>query len=110
MDKSKLGVMAFSVFCGALFLLCAYAGSAIISFDNAGYADYRALREEQSAGYTIKTMDGKVCVFDNTDGSELAPTGISLQNLREEDRRLLEKGIEAENREEVLQLLEDFKS
>lgn len=110
MIKSRLGLIVFSAFCGAFFILCAYFGAAIITFDNARIAEAYSVREQSRPGYTIKTSGGEVCVFDNSDGSELAETGISLQNLREEDRKLLENGIEAKNREEVLKLLEDFQS
>lgn len=63
---------------------------------------------EEAHRYLIRTVDGKVCIFQ---GEELIlETGVSAALLPRQDREALAQGIEVESREELTALLEDLGS
>jgi len=73
------------------------------------YADFQTRSER--AAYILRQRDGRIVVF--TAGKERSPertTDIEVEGLRHADRALLEKGIPAADRRELLLLLEDLGS
>lgn len=73
-------------------------------------ADFRranAARAER--GYVLGVQGGSVAVYAGNDPeTPLEVTDIELASLRESDRALIEAGLPAATREELLQLLEDL--
>ena len=73
---------------------------------------YDELRDRtEQASYVLRQRDGRIAVF--AVGQERKPeltTDIEVEGLRSADRALLEKGIPAADRREVLELLEDLGS
>ena len=68
------------------------------------------LREEEAA-FLLRSRDGRIAVYEG--GERRKPTlltDIEISQLRQADRALLEKGIPAEDREQMLMLLEDLGS
>ena len=69
-----------------------------------------AVSKADDEAYIIKERDGLVAVYSLPGGELAAETDISVSGLRAKDRALLAVGIEAENYNEVLLLLEDLGS
>ena len=61
-----------------------------------------------SAAYLLKEQGGYVAVFSAQPRRLLELTPIPVQSLRKADRRLLQEGITARSRTELLRLLEDL--
>lgn len=73
------------------------------------YARYSS--QEESAKYFLKNCDGFVAVYAGTKGrSPETVTAIEVASLRGADRAMLERGIPVADRQELLELLEDFGS
>lgn len=73
------------------------------------YARY-TLREE-SAQYFLKSCDGFVAVYRGIKGkTPESVTAIEISSLRAADRAMLARGIPVENKQELLELLEDLGS
>ena len=69
----------------------------------------RANAERAGRGYVLGEMGGSVAVYAGNDpDTPLEVTDIALASLRESDRALIEAGLPAATREELLQLLEDL--
>ena len=69
------------------------------------------LERSEEAAFTLRQRDGYVAVY--AGGRERVPelvTSIEVEGLRASDRALLEKGIPAADRREMLTLLEDLGS
>ena len=66
--------------------------------------------EAQSDGYLVKACDGFVGVYYSGEDYPAVITDISLDNLRQYDRELVVSGLEAENREQLMMILEDLGS
>ena len=72
-------------------------------------ADFRRANAARAAGYTLAASDGYVAVYAGQERkTPLRVTEIELATLRETDRALIEDGLHAASREEVLQILEDL--
>lgn len=72
-------------------------------------ADFRRANAARAAGYTLAASDGYVAVYAGEGRkTPLRVTEIELATLREADRALIEDGLHAASREEVLQILEDL--
>ncbi|MBQ7144169.1 MAG: hypothetical protein IJR65_03305 [Oscillospiraceae bacterium] len=72
-------------------------------------ATFRERPVTESGEYLLGAAEGRVAVYDLFDRREaLTVTDIELSTLRERDRELLEAGIPAESREELMALLEDL--
>lgn len=72
-------------------------------------ATFRERPVTESGEYLLSAAEGRVAVYDRFDRREaLEITDIELATLRERDRELLEAGIPAESREELMELLEDL--
>ena len=64
-----------------------------------------------SGSYVLRASEGNVAVYDRLDPRRpLAVTEIELDSLRSHDRALIEQGLPADSREELLTLLEDLGS
>ncbi len=75
-----------------------------------GFVPVSALTEDaELSGYVLRLEGGELGVYD-TGGRMVLSTGISAPELRQSDRKILEKGISAGSYEEILALLEDFNS
>lgn len=73
------------------------------------YARYSS--REESAKYFLKNCDGFVAVYSGAKGrTPETVTAIEVASLRGADRAMLERGIPVVDREELLELLEDFGS
>ena len=65
--------------------------------------------EARAAGYVLGEAQGCVAVYAGGDlKTPLQVTEIELASLRGADRALIERGLHAASREEVLQILEDL--
>ncbi len=62
------------------------------------------------AAYCLRDWQGYLAVFENGGQTPSAMTDIPTETLNLVDREKLRTGIEAESREELLSLLEDFSS
>lgn len=68
---------------------------------------YSETREE---GFLLKILDGEVAIY-SQDGYELyEKTGITEDNLTQEDKKALEKGYCVKNEKELYSILENFSS
>ena len=64
-----------------------------------------------AAEYFLKNCDGFVAVYRSTKGrAPESVTAIEIAGLRAADRAMLERGIPVSDRQELLELLEDFGS
>lgn len=73
------------------------------------YARYSS--REESAKFFLKNCDGFVAVYAGTKGrTPETVTSIEISSLRGADRAMLERGIPVADRQELLELLEDFGS
>ena len=72
------------------------------------YASYRA--KSGRAEYFLRDEDGRVAVFRSGKNTPESVTEIETALLRRADRAMLGKGIPAEDRGELLSLLEDLGS
>ncbi len=95
---------------GALSLTSAASAAAVVS-NAAPRSVYSETAVEETLahdGYTVKAVNGNIGVYYM---SELIfETDISVATLRESDRESLVNGVDTDNYEEVLRLLEDFSS
>lgn len=66
--------------------------------------------QTQDAPFVLREYEGRVAVFSPGREMPLSVTTIELETLREQDRKLLLEGLAAEDREELLMLLEDLGS
>lgn len=110
--KMKLAVLA------ALTAAAVYTGSEAVrslrphthdALPTEIYARYSS--QEESAKYFLKNCDGFVAVYAGAKGrTPETVTAIEVANLRGADRAMLERGIPVVDRQELLELLEDFGS
>ena len=61
-------------------------------------------------GYTIGEHKGLVAIYAVGDPEPITVTDIELASLRQTDREMIARGLQAESREELLALLEDIGS
>lgn len=67
--------------------------------------------ENKNAEYYLRDCSGYVAVFKGANSSTpIEITEIETETLNNVDRKLLKQGIPAENKSELLMLLEDFSS
>jgi len=66
--------------------------------------------QESAPPFMLREFEGRIAVFAPGRDIPLSVTGIELGTLRERDRALLCEGVAAQNREELLMLLEDLGS
>lgn len=68
-------------------------------------------QKQSSAGYYLRECEGYIAVFaDMSSDTPLTVTDIETVMLTDADRDMLRQGIAAENRTELLKLLEDLSS
>lgn len=67
-----------------------------------------AMAQSGTHGYMLLDQDGFVTVFQ--DGEPISVTDIETDTLNEHDRQLLQAGIAAEDKAQLLSLLEDLSS
>ena len=107
----------------AFFLMCLMAASVYTGlaafrsirspWDGALPAEvYRALTDRADrACYLLRAQEGRIAVYPNRRGAgPETVTSIELSTLRAADRAMLQRGIPAEDRQSLLQLLEDLGS
>lgn len=67
--------------------------------------------DDKNAEYYLRDCSGYVAVFKGADSkTPIKVTDIETETLNTVDRGLLQQGIPAENKNELLSLLEDFSS
>ena len=67
--------------------------------------------DDKNAEYYLRDCSGYVAVFKGADSkTPIKVTDIETETLNTVDRSLLQQGIPAENKNELLMLLEDFSS
>lgn len=67
--------------------------------------------QTETAGYTLGEHDGNLAVFRSGDSKNpITVTDIELAGLRQADRDMIDRGLEAATHEELLSLLEDLGS
>lgn len=67
--------------------------------------------DDKNAEYYLRDCSGYVAVFKGADSkTPIKVTDIETETLNTVDRGLLQQGIPAENKNELLMLLEDFSS
>lgn len=67
--------------------------------------------EPKSEGYVLKEYDGFIAVYSADNAKEpITVTDIEVCTLNNNDRAMLQNGITAENKAELLSLLEDLGS
>ncbi len=64
----------------------------------------------ETAAYILMEQDGYVAIYASDPTRLVERTAIPVSGLRLADRELLARGITANNRRELLELLEDFNS
>ena len=69
-----------------------------------------SLAAADKAAYCLRDWQGYVAVFEGDGQTPSTMTDIPTETLNKVDREKLRSGIEAETREELLSLLEDFSS
>ena len=70
-----------------------------------------ASAENKNAEYYLRDCSGYVAVFKGANSSTpIEITEIETETLNNVDRKLLKQGIPAENKSELLMLLDDFSS
>ena len=90
----------------ALTLILA-ATAAVIAWKTADTLRERPVTD--SGSYVLRAADGNVAVYDRLDPRRpLTVTEIELDSLRAHDRALIEQGLPADSREELMALLEDL--
>lgn len=67
-------------------------------------------QDVENAQFILREYDGCVAVFAAGENTPITMTDISVRTLREADRALLNAGLPAADRDEVLTLLEDLGS
>ena len=67
-------------------------------------------QDAENAQFILREYDGCVAVFAAGDSTPITMTDIPVRDLREADRALLNAGLPAADRDEVLTLLEDLGS
>ena len=72
------------------------------------YAQYHA--KGGRASFLLREEDGHIAVYRSGESRAELLTDIETAQLRRADRAMLVRGIPVENREELLELLEDFGS
>lgn len=97
-----------------LAIICATATAMSFVRVNAGNTVVPNVDEKyksfDTAAYILKEHNGYVAVFSAKRSELLQVTNIPVNSLRNMDRLLLQTGITANTRAEVLSLLEDFNS
>lgn len=61
----------------------------------------------KSSDYFLRLEDNEIIIYKDGESTD---TGISVPELREKDRHLLEQGVHVDSYENVLKLIEDFNS
>lgn len=107
----------------AFFLMCLMAASVYT-----GLAAFRSIRSPwesslpaeiyrsltsraEHAKFYLRAQEGRIAVYPNRRGAgPETVTAIELSTLRAADRAMLQRGIPAEDRQSLLQLLEDLGS
>jgi len=65
---------------------------------------------QKEDGYRLGEHEGRVAVYSQNGSVPITVTDIALSSLRQADREMLAKGLEAATQEELLSLLEDLGS
>lgn len=84
----------------------------VVSFDE-NLVILESENEKNEKSYIVGTKDGFVTIFyeDEDDNIILKDeTKISVENLPEKDKKLLQKGIRAKNEAELAKIIEDYTS
>jgi len=85
----------------------------IRSFEEKEIYLYREIEANCSSHFVVKENSGKVAVFSqltNKNMQFIEDTNIDFESLREEDRALIQEGIEIYGQEELSSFIEDFES
>lgn len=85
----------------------------IKKFDEKEIYLYREIDANCDAHFVIKEDEGKVAVFAeiaNNNMQKRQVTNIDFENLREEDKKMIQEGVKLYGEEELISFIEDFES
>ena len=91
----------------SIFLFLALIMSVTTIFTLISTASAAEIPESVSTEFYLKLENGEISVYKN---GETIKTGISVPELRDSDRIMLEEGIYVNSYEDILKLIEDFNS
>ena len=107
--KSKMGLAVLMLVLAVLFALSAFAQAGLSISRSSGTAP--AGGRENIGTYILREQDGFIAVYGaDSANTPLELTDIEVSTLRRVDQDMLEQGISAKSRDELLTLLEDLGS
>ena len=66
------------------------------------------LEEKKSTVFVVSEYQGNIAIFKKGNPSPVKIVDVQLSDLPKQDKELLEKGIEVNSKEELLNILEDY--
>ncbi len=112
--KFKIKIAVLCVLCATAVAMTVGAVKTIAAPDAVStppVAVSNASVDDKNAEYYLRDCSGYVAVFRGADSkTPIKVTNIETETLNTVDRGLLQQGIPAENKNELLSLLEDFSS
>ncbi len=99
------------IFFTAIILISCVIVSAVIIPANAQQGNLEQIIEaieDEDNLYLLKSNNGTLCVYLKQTGELIMNTETSVSVLPKEDQKLLEKGIEVKDEEQLYQALEDY--
>ncbi len=112
--KFKIKIAVLCVLCATAVAMTVGAVKTIAAPDAVStppVAVSNASVDDKNAEYYLRDCSGYVAVFRGADSkTPIKVTDIETETLNTVDRGLLQQGIPAENKNELLMLLEDFSS
>lgn len=108
--KSKLGISVFLCVLALLFALSAFAQARPMK-SSGGISSGRSDTVHAEGAYVLREQDGYITVYSEASGIQsIEKTDIDVETLRSVDRDMLEQGIVAKTKDDLLCLLEDLGS
>ncbi len=112
--KIQMKIAVLAVFCVTAVVMTVGAVKSIVAPEKENIPPEiisNASAENKNAEYYLRDCSGYVAVFKGANSSTpIEITEIETETLNNVDRKLLKQGIPAENKSELLMLLEDFSS
>lgn len=103
----KLGLLLTSLTVSAVLVL-GTAGNLLAEVKSVEAERASLLAEKEPVGYVLKIYQGKVALFRENSDKPYQISEIEAYLLPDADRQVLEKGISADNEEELKAILEDW--
>lgn len=103
--KNKFVVLGFFVIMCVIFVFCVNQKSD----KNSGNAsDMPPMESKSNLMYVVKEYNGNIAVFEENCDIPFKITDVRLSDFPDEDKKLLNKGIEASSSQELNCILEDY--